>query len=311
MTKANTYLENVQNVYAMDLAKIALDYLELGLTEFHRRRNSDYLHFQVALGNLSIAIELMLKAYLAKRNPILILRDIPDELRTALTCSNDIPDSFDWSKYDFEIRTYLYKTIEFDECISRFYTFFPNLKHEFNPYFRAISKNRNQSIHFIFPMFQKYDFDRTAYLAINLFKTIENENIFTFSHYYLSKDDRKFITDFKEIRIEKVKKAIEEAKSKFRKGVEIINAKPKYWEDYQTECPICGNLAMLYGNTEFRAEDGEDGPEPILDFTADSLLCNTCGLKLDDQEELRLAGIGIEYDRSEDVNEWLADSEGY
>jgi len=79
------------------------------------------------------------------------------------------------------------------------------------------------------------------------------------------------------------------------------------WYTYVTCCPICNSDGVLVGTTEDCFEYDMDGnPEGGgLAFFADSFECDMCGLKLDDVEELRLAGMETDYDRSDEHDRWL------
>jgi hypothetical protein len=72
------------------------------------------------------------------------------------------------------------------------------------------------------------------------------------------------------------------------------------YDDEPTDCPVCGNIAVLSGTPEvmeWRAEyDREGNPEnayPIVELSGDSFKCNVCGLTLDSFEELEAAGVEI------------------
>lgn len=68
---------------------------------------------------------------------------------------------------------------------------------------------------------------------------------------------------------------------------------------------------MLTGDTQVEADIDEDGIEnPYLVFFAYTFQCDECGIRLDDVEELRLAGMDIVYMRSDrDMTKWMAEHE--
>ena len=121
---------------------------------------------------MTIAIELMLKAFIFSKNPILVFKDLPLELRVAFTSPESVGDDFKWRQYDVSLRSFEYKTIEMDELISTYYVFRPDLRQELQPFFKLFTQCRNVSIHASLPSFQKYELERTAYLAMRLFKEI-------------------------------------------------------------------------------------------------------------------------------------------
>jgi hypothetical protein len=302
------YVEKIQRQYTKDLLEPALDYLKIGLELFHQRKHLN-LNFQVVMGNLSIAIELMLKAFLSSKNLSLLFKDIPLELKILFTCVKDIPNTFNWRKHDIELRSGTYKAIGFNDCISCFYTFFPDIKQSLHSHLKFLSKYRNTSVHFVFPSFQKYEIERVVFVALKVFLTIKQTEVYKFGYYQLNDDDEKFLKQFDEKRIERVKKKIEEAKIKARKiSHKESSISIEGWESYVTDCPLCGSDAILEGYTEEHTEEAEDGyPEPCLKFFAYTFKCEECGLSLDDSEELSLAGKDIVYDRSDELSKWFSE----
>jgi hypothetical protein len=75
---------------------------------------------------------------------------------------------------------------------------------------------------------------------------------------------------------------------------------------------VCGSDAILEGDTEYDVVDdnGDDIPDLLLTFFGNSFYCKDCGLKLEDYDELEIAGIDPIIDRSEEVDEWM-DQHGY
>lgn len=305
-------IEEIQKQYASDLSKSALDYLKTGLELFHKRRFSDYLGMQTSLGNISISIELMIKAFLADKNLALIFKGLPLELKVILTCPDSIPENSNWRNYDLNFRFGSYKTLEFDECVSSFYIFKPDVKQSLHSHLRIIAKSRNASVHSIFPNLQKYEIERAAYVALQLLETMKDTTLFKFSFLSLTDADKKFLSEFKEERIERVKKAIEKAKEKahrlenFESYISVDS-----WEVYITSCPVCGCDALLEGYTEpYADQDGEDSWSAGLDFFADTFRCENCGLSLEDSDEIRLAGIDTHFDRSDETDKYPFDDMG-
>ena len=78
MNKPNLqeYVTTLQTDFKKQLGQAALDYLRAGLSLFHQyRKESDYVIPQAALGNISIAVELMLKAFIASKNLLLLFNN--------------------------------------------------------------------------------------------------------------------------------------------------------------------------------------------------------------------------------------------
>lgn len=304
------YFESIKEYLFYELAKNARGYLESGLGMFHEERKSSYASIQPAVGNLGIAVELMLKTFIVNKNPLLLFRELPVELRALFSSPNGIPKSFNWRQYDIDIRSFAFKTIELDEAISIFYVYFPKHKQILQPYFRFLSRTRNLSVHASLPSFQKYDLEKIAYLSLRVLEILEDAKAFKYYGYLLTKKDKEFIKSFDAERIERVRKKVERAKEKSKKlehgtAMTIVDG----WELFTTDCPICNSEGVLSGCTEISAEMDET---PALDFFADSFECSECGLTLDDVKELELAGMDIVYDRSFDLEDWCRDSEpGY
>lgn len=301
----------MKKTYTNELGRSAVQYLKAGLDLFHKQRQSYYAQPQIALGNLAIAVELMLKTLIAKNNLGLILNKIPLELKVVFSCPESIPESFKWRRYDIDLRSFAYKTIELNECISCFYIFFPELKQTLQPHLKFLSNFRNMSLHSALPSFQQYELDRVAFLSLQIFKILRDNKILEIFAYLPSEKDSKFLDDFKAERIERVKKIIEKAKEKSRKishkGSAVILDPAGIWDAYVFTCPICDSDGILNGYTEDDLVEDEDGFVPILGFFADAFNCDECGLSLEDVEELELAGIDTHHDRSDDQDRWFAE----
>lgn len=312
MTKdMKKYFDSIKEQLCHSLAQSARGYLKTGLESFHKERRSSYSCIQPPIGNLGIGIELMLKTFIVKNNPTLLFKNLPIELKVFFTCPDAISKDFNWRHYDIDIRSFTYKTIDLDECISMFNVFYPEYKQVLKPYFRFLSRCRNASVHASLPFFQKYDLERTAYLTIRILEILNSAKTFGYTAYFLSKEDKYFLSTFEEERTERVRRKIEAAKEKSKKLTrEMIALSVEDWESYVTGCPICDSDGILTGYTEVLGDVDEDEiVHPCLDFFADSFGCEECGLILDDVEELRLSGMDIHYDRSDEIDKWAAEYE--
>ena len=307
------YCASIQEKIHRELAGSGVGYLKTGLELFRKNRNSTSPLIEPAIGNLAIAIELMIKAFLAKNNLVLLFRDLPLELKILFTCPENLSsDSLNLRLYDNELRSFAYKTFELDELIASFYTFFPEERQALRPYFRLLSRCRNASIHLSLPSFQRYELERTAYLALSVFKILTGNKYSLSFYYHLTKEDEQFLSEYNEERIERVRRKIEEAKENAKKiEAKDIQILVDGWDVYETECLICGCGGMLTGDTQVEADFDEDGiANPYLIFLADTFKCDGCGISLDDVKELQLAGMDIVYQRSDsDMDEWWAEME--
>lgn len=309
------YYESVQDRMQRELARSAVSYLHVGLELFHREYGSSFARIEPAIGNLAIAVELMLKTLLVKQNPLLLFRDLPLELRVLFACPNAVTkDSFNWRAYDVDLSAYGYKTVELDELISTFFLFFPSQKQVLRPHLRFLSRCRNASVHLSLPSFQTYEFERTAYVALRVYLILRDydSGLFGPTCYHMDKRDEAFLSKYDTERTERVRKKIEKARE-HAKQIEARNVWVSVdgWEVYVTECPVCRCDGVLTGETRVEADTDEEGSaHPYLVFLADTFKCEECGLSLDDANELQSAGMGLFYDRPEsDMDKWVAEME--
>ena len=130
--------------------------------------------------------------------------------------------------------------------------------------------------------------------------------------YWITEEDKKFLSSFNEERIQRVHEKIELAKKKARTLTGgLSSTSVDGWEFHATDCPICRSKGVLTGTTELSGvQTAPDDFDPQLDFSADGFECDECGLKLDDFQELRLAGMETNYDRSEQLDKWFRETEG-
>ncbi len=305
------YSDSIREHINTELSKSAMSYLREGLDMFHRVRQYSLSSIQPSAGNLGISIELMLKALLAKHNPLFVFKALPTELQLMFVCPESLPKEFNWRIFDIELRSFKYEMKELDECIPIFYVVFPEHKQELSAHFKLLARIRNASVHSILPSFQKYDLERLAYLALKLFAIAESTGaLITFALAYITKEDKAFLSVFDKERIERVKSKVEEAK---KKSKDIAGGKALLsidgWESHVTDCPICGSEGVLSGScdAEYDSQVGEDTPDEILIFSADYFICEDCGLRLDDAKELELAGMDTIYDISHKLDSWHKD----
>ena len=279
---------------------------------FREQHKSSYACIQPAIGNLGISVELILKAFIVDKNPLLLFRELPIELKAFFSSPNEVPKSFNWRQYDIDLRSFAFKTIELDEAISIFYVYFPKHKQMLQPYFKFLSKIRNLSVHASLPSFQKYDLDKIAYLCLSVLEILKDIGTFKYYIYCLTKKDEEIIKSFDAERIERVRKKIEMAKDKSKKlGKSEYLVSVDDWESFVTDCPVCKSEGVLSGYTEISEVfvDNNDTTLQTLDFFASSFECSACALFLDDVKELELAGMDVIYDRSDELNKWFKDWE--
>ena len=294
------YVKHLQDKYVQSLAEAGQDYLRAGLKLFHTP--------QTAVGNLAIAVELMLKAFIAKKNLLLIFKRTPLELRVLLSCPLDLPKSFNWRTFDIDVNAAEYPLIEMGECVSIFFIFFPQMKQRLQSHLKILTRARNASVHSFLPSFQKYEVERAAYVALQIYIKLCEEKVYEFC--FMRKKAEEFIKKFQDERLQRVQKAIEDAK----KRAKNLKGRPHRvrgilnWDTEIIECPICGSDAILEGYTdivEWETSQNIDGPELGLFFYPETFRCDECKLELHDVEELRLVGIPTEFDRSDLLEEFM------
>jgi hypothetical protein len=299
------YADSITHYLQEEFKKSAISYLKVGLEIFHGTNRESSLISQPALGNLGIAVELMLKAFIVKNNPLLLFKGLPIELQVLFACPDSLTKDFNWRPYDIDLRSFKYETKELNECISLFYVLLPEHKQELNPYMILLSRYRNVSVHSALPSFQSYEVQKVAFLALRLLSILQSQKIIAEYAHIITKDDKQFLSTFKLERIDRVKKKIEDAKEKSKHiSTGKVSLSVDGWENYVTQCPICESDGILSGFTDMRADGSGEDPDVWLEFFADGFTCEECGLQLDDTEELKLAGVELVYERPSDLDAW-------
>jgi len=313
-------LERVQKQLANAFEKAALGYLILGLKNFFsEQKQPSYVGHQATIGNLAIAVELMLKSYIVRKNLLLLFKNLPVEVRVLMTNPESLPDSFNWQSFEIELRAASYQTIGLDECISLFYLFFPEQKKILKSHLKFLAKLRNASVHSISPDFQQgYEVNRVAYAALLVSTALKDELFFIGNINKRFPEIVAFLKEFQEELIERVHKSIEAAKEKAKrlpaKREVTRQVSIDYWTQAVTECPVCGNLAILNGTTEkitWVRRGDEEINEPGLWFEPENFICSECGLSLDGYDEMKLGGIDLdssEFDRTDDLDDFESDA---
>ena len=300
MSHFNNFISELKQEITGSLKNSSKSYYSVGINLFHSLRTKTYLEFQPAVGNLCIAVELLLKAIVAQKAFRYLYTNIPIEVQLMLTNPEALDNSFNPRKFSADLKTFKYNTIELHQAISLFYQFYPQKKQEYKPYFSLLSFVRNVSVHGALPPFQRYELDRIAYISTKIFAFASESKIFDYFYVLFDEKTKQFMKAYDAERIERVKKAIEDAKSKSKKidhyGSFILSSDEL--EYMVIQCPICGSDAFINGYTD---EDTDPEHGIFLTFFADSFQCEECGLKLLDSKELELAGIETVYDRTDEI----------
>src|SRR4030067_2873244 len=102
------YHNSIKEKLYKELSNSALGYLATGMRLFHAERKRPTC-IQPIIGNLGIAIELMLKVWIIKNNPALLFKDLPLELKVLFITPKSIPSDFNWRRYDIDLRSFNFK----------------------------------------------------------------------------------------------------------------------------------------------------------------------------------------------------------
>lgn len=282
------------------------EYFEVGLKLFHRARIHEGTLFQAAIGNMAIAIELLLKTCIVQKCPKYLFSNLPLEVELKLT----YPMSF--SKLNTlqlrELNNYEFKSEQLNKCITIFFHLYPDKKKELKPYFNFISDIRNSSVHGILPSYHRIDLARSAFLLLSLVYFLLEQRIVRHYHFKVTKEDQNFLSRYDHERIERLKRIIEDARSK-TKGINGTTSLiiQETWDTRLSKCPICKSDSFVDGYCEFEYEKGLEGADAFLTFHIEAFECPQCDLKLFDQVELSYAGVELTQDLSEFIPDYLYD----
>lgn len=301
-------VEKATDQISSNLRSSSLAYYKIGINAFLESREKSWIDFQPAIGNLAISIELILKAIIAQKAIKMLYPNLPGEAQLLLCYPESLTEKHNAKSFLNDLKSFSYKSIEIDKAITLFYHFYPDLKQEFHHFFSSLSTVRNISVHASLPDFQKYELERIAYYSTKLLLTINSLEIF---QYFSFRSDRKvenFLTFYKDELIKKVKKSLEEAQRAVKsKDLKPVEYEVESWKDINQTCPICGLNGVSRGTTEENSD--EDGI--YLTFFCEEFSCNSCGLVLDDYEEMELAGMETSVDRESDIDQWIGERELY
>lgn len=301
MSEATDELADGVQRWTGDLHSAALGFLEEGLRLLHQERGGG-LRQQVAVGVLGVATELFLKAFIARQHITLVFKGLPSELQAALLAPATVPRTI-WYPHLVRFRAGEFELIEFGKAIDLFFYFRPERREELKVHLDAVSRARNLSLHSLLPERLAYELNRAGYVAIEIGKMMLAPEAFT-------EQDEQFLSNFRAERTLKVSKAVSEAT---KKAKTVAGPFPPLvtsgWSEFAQACPICGAPALLRGESRLEGVKGKDGDisDTVLMFYATGIECSHCGLRLDDGEELREAGIEADIDRDdEDMRSFLA-----
>ncbi len=302
-------MKQIQRKITQNLIWASAGYARAGLALLHGIKGS-VTNPQVTIGNLAIAIELLLKAFIAKQSLLLLFKNLPLELRCAIAAPEAMPKTFRKAPYEIDLKASMYKSVELNEAIDTFGIFFPAMKKRLGSHLRFLSRHRNTCVHAALPDFREYEMERTAFLFLTLVEHLKKKEPELLKYYILSEDklNKQFLARFDEDRLKRVHSKIEAAREKAKELTEKPSLSSDEWDWCPVECPVCGSDGILTGETEPDTEGityGDYGDVYMtLTFSGETFECEQCGLTLSDFDELKIAGIDPDVDRSDEVERW-------
>ena len=286
-----------------NLAASAKAYYRIGITEYLNAEARMWESYQAAVGNLAVAIELMLKAFVARHCFRKLYAGLPDELDLFLSQTETPPPSVSLRPFEDALRSFEQKTIDLNQAITIYEIYFPDKKLELHSYFNFLATTRNVSVHGALPDFQRHNLNRVSYLAISVIKHLEEQKILT-EPADLALKTKDILMGFDRERVECVTKKIKEARQIAKRLTGKRNAvftNPHNFEELVLPCPICGTEIVTSGYTEDKIVSEDDAS---LTYFLNGFHCTECALEIDDPRDLRLAGLSETYDRTDQWDEW-------
>jgi hypothetical protein len=286
-----------------NLAASARAYYRIGITEYLNAEARMWESYQAAVGNLAVAIELMLKAFVARSCFRKLYVALPDELDIFLSQTDTPPASVSLRPFEDALRSFDQKTIDLNQAISIYEIYFPDRKAELHSYLAFLAATRNVSVHAALPDFQRHDLNRVSYLAISIMKHLEKQKILV-EPADLALKTQDILKRFDRERIERVTKKIKTARHNAKRLTGKRNAiftNPHNFDELVIPCPICGTEIITSGYTEEKIVAEDDAS---LTYFLSEFHCTECGLEIDDPRDLRLAGLSATHDRSDQWDEW-------
>lgn len=273
-------IKDTQNELQQSLSNQSILYMKIALQKGYGYKVRD-IYGQTIIGNCAIALELMIKAWIASVDLQLLYNCFPREFNYIVVTANE--DKF--KPYRMEILDGKYKAIELNECISLFKSHFSEQVRPISSHLKEISRIRNICIHSFLAEFNVYQVDRVIYLTLIVYKIFEEAGLFEYLKYNLTNDDTNFINTFNESRIKRVEDKLKKAKLN-SKNVNLNHKEiNENNEGCEVQCPICKSNAIATGEKKYHKDEG------LIEFFADSFKCYGCGLQLDDLREMELAGV--------------------
>ena len=283
-------LNKLKSDISSSLEDASLSYYYLGMNLYDEIDEHNLDNFQVALGNITIACELLLKTFVAKKIFGCLYPNLNKEYQAILYYPESVSENNILNKVIIELKSFNVKTIGINEAISFFYQLYPSKQGEYKPDLKFISEIRNIAVHVSLLDYQVYLLEKAVYITTKLFLLADEEEIVKNTGLGDSEYFKKILNSYNSDKTDKVKKSINTAKknlSSLNNHEEPEVFKYEKGESIKEICPVCDSNAISYGYIENHADYGYD----IDIFYKQSFTCNHCELSLDDDVELRLANI--------------------
>lgn len=278
------------------------------MSRFHVVTMKTWVDFQPGIGNLAIAVELLLKSVVASRAIRQLYTNLPDEAQVLLSYPESLPEHHKPQLYIRDMKSFVYKTIELDKAVTLFNMFFPEKRQEFKQFFTSLATIRNVSVHAAVPDIQRYELERLAYFSTRLFEFVKENKVHKRFVFKPDNQTQAFLGRYADDEISKVKKKIKEAEKRAKAaGFKAIHRWPTGWDEFGAECLVCGE----YGVTSGETLDEIEGDDWSLIFECYSFTCDSCGLDFSHYDEMSLAGMETHMDRSDEAEEYLAEFHSY
>lgn len=308
-------LHDTHQSYVDQLTASAVAFLYVGIGNYDwAAEEADSGGAQAAIANLTIATELLAKAFLAERDLSLVIANPTLAMRALCACPDSLPA-------DFRAREHLdaalfdsSKTKEFDEVLQGVYLFLPAVKTELEFALKRFRIYRNTALHSAIREFDPFRGLLVAWATLKFFKAVSATGL-RFDGDELPERGLKIIADFETARMTRLSGSIERAQ-KVAENLPVEVFTPELADPTRAileSCPVCGRPAVLNGETETDLDDDyfdEWGlrPTPIVGFFhAQALTCPTCGLRLDGELELRELGLNTVFDVTQQLAVWAAE----
>jgi hypothetical protein len=298
--------DELKRTLSARLGGAAAEYLAMGLRRFHDGSRPSDGAAQAVIGALGTAVELAVKSFLARMNPVLVFKELSREAQACLAAPADASGDFNWKPTALDLADFAFETVDLKEAARALWVFFPAQKQALRPYFRLLGDLHRPALERSLAKVKPFELEKTVYLALALAQLLTQDGRAGF-RYEPDARDRRFLEAYEAARKTRVEDRLREArrKAKTLKPEIAYNepGPPEGWDAFEARCPVCKNWGVLEGSTDIRCE-GPEGEEEYLDFAAETFDCDACGLRLEDAPELELADLPVVYDRSSDLKRW-------